>query len=131
MIDNNFYNLLGYDIIITNKFEPKLLEINTSPNLLNYTNLDYPIYTNVFVDTLNLIGITPFYRNNKFNNKNNEQLYMKVKDAVNNAICELNRPRGDFELIFPLKSNIKSYKQFFEIQIEENELFWKKINDGI
>lgn len=131
LIDNNYYNLLGYDIIITNKFEPMLLEINTMPNLLNYTNLDYPIYTNVFIDTLNLIGITPFYRRGKYDIKNNDLSNIQVKEAVNNAICELNRPRGDFELIFPLQSNIKVYKKFFNIQIEENEMFWKKIDDGI
>ena len=31
--DNNFYTLLGYDILITNKFEPVLIEINDNPTM--------------------------------------------------------------------------------------------------
>ena len=47
---------------------------------------------------------------------------------VNNALCELTRPRGDFELIFPLKNNINKYKKFFlnEDNIE-NTMFWEQI----
>ena len=127
LIANNYYNLLGYDILITDKFEPKLLEINTRPNLVNHADLDNIINTNVFVDTLNLVGIVPFIRNNDFKSKYIGLLGMTVKEAVDNALCELNRPRGDFELIFPLKSNINIYKKYFKNNNQENEMFWKKI----
>ena len=53
-----------------------------------------------------------------------------VEDNVNNALCELTRPRGDYELIFPLKSNINTYKKYFRnINTKENELFWEKIQN--
>ena len=55
---------------------------------------------------------------------------MTVKESVENALCELTRPRGDYELIFPLSSNIEIYKKYFKNKIEENEIFWKKIKEG-
>ena len=127
LIESNYYNLLGYDIIVTNKYEPMLLEINYSPAMINYTNLDAEMKTNLFIDTLNLIGIVPYSKNNIFNFEKDYQSDMKKGKAVDNALCELSRPRGDYELIFPLNSNIMVYKKYFKNIIEENELFWKKI----
>ena len=129
LIANNYFNLLGYDIIVTDKYEPILLEINKSPSMINYTNIDVEMKTNLFVDILNLIGIVPFQINNIFNFESNYDLEMEKEKAVDNALCELSRPRGDFELIFPLRSNIKNYKKYFKYPIEENELFWKKIQE--
>ena len=46
---------------------------------------------------------------------------ISVEEHVNDAICELSRPRGDYELIFPIKDNIKIYKKFFiDINNKEN-----------
>ena len=36
-----------------------------------------------------------------------------LKENVDNALCELERPRGIYELAFPLKNNIEKYKKFF------------------
>ena len=103
--DINFYDLLGYDIIITK---------------------DKPIKTNLLVDTLNIVGISMFnknillYRNKKIKNS--------VEYNVQNAICELNRPRGDYELIFPLKENINKYRKYFKRKNnKENKMFWNII----
>ena len=124
--DINFYDILGYDIIITNKYEPILIEINTGPSIVMYNELDKIIKTNLLVDTLNLIGISIFSKNIIF--KKQYFTNISIEDNVNNALCELTRPRGDYELIFPLKSNIRTYKKFFKgINSKENELFWKKI----
>ena len=131
LIDNNYYNLLGYDIIVTNEFEPILLEINTGPALENYTNLDKPIKTSLFIDTLNLIGIIPFSKNNIYNIINHYQTDFKINHSVENAFCELTRPRGGYEYIFPLKSNIDIYKKYFKKKLEINELFWKKISKDL
>ena len=49
------------------------------------------------------------------------------KHDVEDALCELGRPRGKFELIFPLKENIEKYKKYFKIKLPENELLWKKL----
>ena len=125
--DNNFYNLLGFDILITNKFEPILLEINYSPCMNIYDNVDKSIKTNLFVDILNIVGIYPFSKktfkrfDKEYKFKNN------IDESINNALCELTRPRGDLELIFPLKENILKYKKYFNEISEENTIFWKKL----
>ena len=126
--DNNFYDLLGYDIIITNDYNPILLEINTGPIIKYYNDLDKPIKSNLLVDTLNLVGISP-YSKKLFNFKKNE-LNNNIEENVNRALCELMRPRGDYELIFPLKSNIDIYKKYLNnINSKENKLFWEIIKN--
>ena len=125
--EQSFYEILGYDILITDKFIPILLEINKNPDMRIFADLDKPIKTDLFIDTLNLIGIIPFSRKtdellnfpHKFKNR--------INDKINNAFCELNRPRGDYELIFPTKETINNYKKFFINNSEENKIFWDKI----
>ena len=127
--DINFFDVLGYDIIITNKYEPILLEINSGPSMAMYNELDKPIKTNLLVDTLNIVGITPFSKNLFFNKK--QKFEINAEFNINNAFCELSRPRGNLELIFPLKENINNYKKFFKNKNnKENELFWAEIESG-
>ena len=127
--DINFYDVLGYDIIITNKYDPILLEINSGPSTFIHNELDKPIKTNLIVDTLNIVGISPFSKNIIFNK--NKKLKIDAEYNVKNAFCELTRPKGDFELIFPLKDNINIYKKFFQARNnEENKLFWEEIERG-
>lgn len=128
--DKNFYNLLGFDILMTNNFIPILLEVNFSPCMFIYNNLERPIKKSLFIDTLNIIGISPYSRktNKPLNKhpKNNNNKYTNI----NNALCELSRPRGSYELIFPLKANINKYKKYFINISEENNEFWNKILDN-
>lgn len=128
--DKNFYNLLGFDILMTNNFNPILLEVNFSPCMFIYNNLERPIKKSLFIDTLNIIGISPYSRktNKPLNKhpKNNNNKYTNI----NNALCELSRPRGSYELIFPLKANINKYKKYFINISEENNEFWNKILDN-
>ena len=127
--DINFFDVLGYDIIITNTYEPILLEINSGPSIVTYNELDKPIKTNLLVDILNIVGITPFSKNFFFNKK--QKFEINAEFNVNKALCELSRPRGDLELIFPLKENINIYKKFFKNKNnKENELFWAEIESG-
>ena len=125
--DTSFYNLLGFDILLTDEFIPILLEVNHSPAMFIYNNLQRTIKNNLLTDTLNLVGITPFSR------KKNKPLYsplFNINDKeinIKEALCELNRPRGDYELIFPLKSNIDIYNKYFINNSKENIQFWNKI----
>ena len=124
--DINFYDLLGYDIIITKDFEPILLEINSGPSIVYHNQLDKPIKTNLLVDTLNIVGISMFNKNNLV--YSNKKIKNSVEYNVQNAICELNRPRGDYELIFPLKENINKYRKYFKRKNnKENKMFWNII----
>ena len=126
--DVNFFDLLGYDIIITKDFEPILLEINSGPSIVYHNQLEKNVKTNLVVDMFNLVGISPFNKNIAF--YKNNKIKNTVEYNVQNAICELNRPRGDYELIFPLKENINKYKKYFKGKNnEENEMFWNIIQN--
>ena len=108
---NNFYNLFGFDILITDKFEPILLEVNTSPSVKINDKVDLQIKTNLFVDTLNIIGIIPFSRKS-FKSLDKQYIFKNNnEELIDNAICEINRPKGDYELIFPIKENLYKYKK--------------------
>ena len=121
--ERNIYTILGIDILITDKFEPILLEINNRPSLGIGDKVDEPIKTNLFADTLNIVGISLFSREKHYNKLKRNY----IEDSVNNALCELYRPRGDYELIFPLNENIEKYKKYFINNNQENILFWEKI----
>ena len=97
---------------------------------MNYRhNLDKIIKTKLFVDTLNLIGITPFSRKTNKPINDNYGFYKMNDEFINDASCELERPKGDYELIFPAKENIKNYKKYFIYNYEQNHRFWKKMNN--
>jgi hypothetical protein len=121
--ERNIYTILGIDILITDKYEPILLEINNRPSLGIFNLVDAHIKTNLFADSLNIVGISLFSREKHYNKLKRNY----IEDSVNNALCELNRPRGDYELIFPLNKNIEKYKKFFIKNNQENVLFWEKI----
>jgi hypothetical protein len=126
--DQSFFNLYGYDIIIDDKYEPYLLEVNRRPDMYIFDKMDKIVKEKIFVDTLNIVGIVPFSHDNK--SEPFDEVYQyedKVEEAVDYSYCELTRPRGDFELIFPLKDNIDIYKKYFRVNLPENEKFWEKI----
>ena len=125
--DLNFFNLLGYDFLITDKFEPILCEINYNPSMEIHNNVEKENKTNLFVDTLNLIGIVPYSKKTKEPLNMNLKYIEDIKDSINNAFCELERPRGGYELIFPKKENIIIYKKYFVYNTEENKIFWSKL----
>ena len=109
----NFYHLIGFDIILDNDLKPYLLETNRRAGMRD-DNAAEIVYThNMIVDTLNIIGL----RSINFNDKNSDN---------EDDICELERPRGMYNLIFPLKSNVEKYKKYYlnDIPSEDLEL-WK------
>ena len=126
--DRNFFNLYGYDFLIDNKYEPYLIDIDKRPNMFIYDNIDKYIKERIFVDTLNIVGITPFSHDE--NQETLDEIFVyddPIQEAVEYAFCELTRPKGYFDLIFPLKNNIDKYAKFFRKKIIENEKFWEKI----
>jgi hypothetical protein len=127
--DMNMFNLFGFDIIINNNFIPYLLEVNTRPSMASYNNFDKIIKSNLFADTLNIAGITLFSHQKNYR-AFDKDIYSNnsIQNMVDNAVCELTRPRGDYELIFPLKKNIDEYKKYFYKGVRlENKLFWEEI----
>jgi hypothetical protein len=111
----NFYHLIGFDIILDNNLKPYLLEANRRGSMRDDNAAEIEYTHNIIVDTLNIIGLRPI--NKGFNDKNYEN---------EDNICELERPRGMYNLIFPLKNNIEKYKKYYlnDIPFEDLEL-WK------
>ena len=54
--DINMFNLFGFDIFVNDKLDPFLLEVNTRPFLHEYNKYDKIIKSNLFVDSLNIVG---------------------------------------------------------------------------
>ena len=129
--DRNHFKLLGFDYLVDENLKVFLLEVNDRPSLLMGDINDRKLKPQLVADCLNLVGIIPYSHDYKddfetYDKSNNNNLD-EDEDVVGNSICELGRPRGRFELIFPLKDNINYYKQFFEQEYKENTLLWEHI----
>jgi hypothetical protein len=131
--DRNHFKLLGFDYLVDENLKVHLLEINDRPSLIMGDINDRKLKPQLVADCLNIVGIIPYSHDYKDDfetyekNYNNNNDMDEVEDVVNSSICELGRPRGRFELIFPLKENINYYKQFLKKEYKENSLLWKYI----
>ena len=128
--DTSFFNLYGFDIMIDENYQPYLLEVNRRPDMHVFDKMDKVVKEKIFIDTLNIIGMIPFSHDNKLETFDAIYKYDdKIEESVDYAYCELTRPRGSFELIFPLKDNIDIYKKYFNMFLFENERLWEKIKN--
>ena len=138
--DRNHFKLLGFDYLVDDNLKVHLLEINDRPSLIMGDINDRKLKPQLVADTLNIVGIFPYshdyndgfapFDNKNDNgdvNKNNEQ--KRIAGVVNSSICEFGRPRGRFELIFPLKENYNYYKKFYKDNKYADEMLWKKLNE--
>ena len=125
--DRNHFKLLGFDFLLDENLKVHLLEINDRPSLLMGDINDRKLKPQLVADCLNIVGIIPYshdYKSDfetwdKYDNRD------EFEDTINSSICELGRPRGRFELIFPLKDNINYYKKFFKREDKENNALWE------
>jgi hypothetical protein len=125
--DRNHFKLLGFDFLLDENLKVHLLEINDRPSLLMGDINDRKLKPQLVADCLNIVGIIPYshdYKSDfetwdKYDNRD------EFEDTINSSICELGRPRGRFELIFPLKDNINYYKKFFKREYKENNALWE------
>ena len=126
---SNFYHLIGFDIILDNNLKPYLLETNRRTSLRNDNEAEKYNAYNMIADTLNLIGLRIINKN--YNTFYNYAEYEdNFKEEIEDSLCELERPRGGYILIFPLKNNIEKYKKFYLDEIpKEDEELWKKIKE--
>ena len=56
------FELLGFDVIITDDFQPILLEINYTPSFSTDTPLDWNIKSSLIKDALVLMGLTKEFK---------------------------------------------------------------------
>ena len=136
--DRNHFKLLGYDFLLDENMKVHLLEINGRPSLIMGDINDRKLKPQLVADCLNIIGIFPYSHDYKdgfapYDNKddnrevNGDEEERRIDEIINASICELGRPIGRFELIFPLKENIEYYKKFFKRDYKENKLLWNFI----
>ena len=119
--NSNFYHLLGFDILLDNNLKPILLDVNEYGALHNDNAAENAYIYNLIIDTLNLIGITNIEENNDHITPKEE-----FKNELEYNLCELEKPRGGYKLIFPLKKNIEKYKKLYLNDIPSEDLeFWK------
>ena len=120
---SNFYHLIGFDIILDDNLKPYLLEFNRRCDFRDDNFAEKYYVYNLIVDTLNIIGLRPINIQNENKNKKD-----KLIDILEDNLCELDRPRGGYELIFPKKDNFRKYKKFFGDRIpEEDQKLWKNL----
>jgi len=126
---SNFYHVIGFDIIYDENMKPYLLEANRRCGLRDDNDAEKYYTHNIVADTINLVGI-------RIMNKENKSLIgdKKYKDNLDEMLednlCELDRPRGGYKLIFPLKNNIEKYKKFYLKDIpKEDLLLWNNLKE--
>ena len=136
--DKNFFKLMGYDFLLDENLKVHLLEINSRPSLLIGDINDLKLKPQLAADILNIVGISPFshdYRDNfksydvDDNYEENDMENLNNLEGVNLALCEFGRPRGRFQLIFPVKDTINKYQKFFRYNFEADKLLWEALED--
>ena len=131
--DKNHFKLFGYDFMVDENLKVDLIEVNSRPSLFMKDIIDLRIKPQLIADTLNIVGITPYSHdfNDDFEAYDgyNEENISDDEDGVDRALCEFGRPRGRFELIFPLKENYNYYKKFYKDNKYADEMLWKKLNE--
>ena len=122
---SNFYHLIGFDIILDENLKPYLLEANRLCGFRDDNDAEKYYTFNIIADTLNIIGIRPKNLNVVNESKKKKDL---LKENLEESLCELDRPRGGYELILPMKNNVDKYKKFFGENIPEEDLeLWKQL----
>ena len=134
--DKNHFKLFGYDYLVDKDLKVHLIEVNSRPSLVMGDINDLKLKPQLIADTLNIVGITPYshdfnddFKAYDYNDNENEENIDENEEGVNRALCEFGRPRGRFELIFPLKENVDYYQKFYKDYKTADEMLWKKLKE--
>ena len=116
-------------ILLDNKFNPWLLECNINPSLNCDTDVDIKVKSKLITDILNIIGIVPFAHDDTQEPMDKDIYHYDnlTEEIVDDCLCEFSRPRGMFELVYPLKENVNKYEKFYEKVSPESKLLWNKL----
>jgi len=146
---NQCFDLFGFDILIDECMKPWLLEVNMSPSLSCAAKLDKQIKTGLLCDTFNLVGI-PYSTNintakptQRKNANQANKLFNPYLDVINEStqlsekdiklligLDEELRRKGNYERIFPLRSNWDQYSKYFECERYSDYLLWKYLSSN-
>ena len=127
--DRNMFQLFTFDFIMDTNNKVFLIDIDKNPSLNSKHLAPVYIYDHLISDILNIVGVVPFSHEDlqKTLYKNFYNYQNEINENIEDALCEFTRPKGVFELVFPLKKNINIYKKYFEIITEENKILWNKL----
>jgi hypothetical protein len=111
----NLFELYGFDIILDNQLNPWLLEVNINPSLNCDMDIDTKVKSKLITDILNIIGLIPFTHDKREKPLDKDNYYVSsIDEAVTESLCEFVRPTGGFEMIFPLKSRVRTGSAFLD-----------------
>ena len=125
--DRNMFQLFTFDFIINTDLKLFLIDLDKNPKLDSKHLVPIYIYDHLFSDILNIVGLVPFSHNEiqKTYDDNNVKYNNEIEENVEDAVCELGRYRGVFELAFPLENNVDKYKKYFGNKVsQENLILW-------
>ena len=126
--DRNLYQLYGLDLMVDINNKVHLLELNRNPSMRNGHGVCDYMYDNLIADILNIVGIVPFNHETKQTYDKDIYVYNdETEEIVDECLCEFGRPRGMFELAYPLRKNINRYKKFYERILPESQMLWDKL----
>ena len=123
-IKNRMFNIWGMDIILDNNYNPYLLEGNYNCLLEWEFKWVDEVLKEMIKDAFNIIGLRSFDRNDG-------SIYYKTRtfqEIIDESICEMTRPTGAYERIFPKIDNIDYYKKFIHPS-EENQKLWEEMKN--
>ena len=124
------FELYGVDILLDEKLNPWLMEVNLNPSLNCDSEIDLKIKSKLLTDIFNIIGAVPFSHDWKAETMDKEIKYeTKVEEGVKESLYEFERPSGGFERIFPRKENIEYYAKFFSDNsaTDDNIVIWQYV----
>lgn len=67
------FELLGFDIMITEQMQPILLEVNHAPSFATDSPLDYHVKKNLFLDMFSLLGMSIDRKKQKLKQQQDEK----------------------------------------------------------
>lgn len=126
------FELFGFDVLIDDKLQAWLIEVNVSPSLsISSSTIDKQIKQAVISDTINLVGLkVKLNREDKDKKKKKEPPRTKAEEKEvwdRKLLLEFEEEqirKEAYNLIFPLKDNFGQYSQFFNYPRSYNKLLW-------
>ncbi|KNH06291.1 tubulin-tyrosine ligase-like protein [Perkinsela sp. CCAP 1560/4] len=104
-IKNSCFELYGFDVMIDEKFNPLLIEVNVLPSLESSSGLDYNLKSAVLTDLLNVMCFEYMQNAPRPN----------IKDHLIRRICRESACPGEsgFQRIFPTRKSTRRFESCF------------------
>jgi tubulin polyglutamylase TTLL4 len=130
---NSLFELYGFDVLIDDRLNPWLLEVNVSPSLNCDSHLDLKIKSELIRDMLNIVGLSQDCCGGEKNEKSEmiPQIVNKESKDTNNS--KFNLSKFKVKVCKDFKDNLNMYtqnnlsipseKNIFDFSIEEKQIF--------